>query len=950
MLGDINQNKVKSFAGVLLGLKTPKQILKIAAQEIASIIGCERVGVSFLDENFSDNIVWASEPNHQDYVSPFTLAHNCLKFDDYELTLPLVINDVARSSYPVAITRQLEQSSLNSLMIFPLQAAGRVFGWIECQCLSRFRRWRKEDYILLKALAESLSLFLKQAVEVSNLLKKEMRYRLIIDQLPGMVVEISDHGEIIYFNKAAAAHTSEGQTLEDFLSGLLDPNDLAQLQQTLSNDISELISDKKKVIENQSKLKNSQTKSVRIRITRMPGEEGRLLFIGILHDLLVDQLPEVQAIPTVTLDNTLQAAQSQLLQQNRKIEALYEVARALNFSTDPSVVTLKGLRALVKATTSDGGLAFMYDRTSRKLELVASEGVSSAFIEAIESSLPGDSLVRNVAESGQGVLSDNMQQEPSVRSEIARIENIRSVILQPLIFEDNVLGVVFIFCREAGRFTNDDFDLVKAATSQVAVAARQAEVFSASKRQANSLAALYRLSHELSQYLTVEEVSQHAFKILHEVLACKRMWLGVMNEQRTHIKGLAGFGPGIRKPLIDLQIELNLRHDFLDDALSRREPVIVPEDAKAECSGLNRIVKNLKLGAFVILPLVSLGQIVGVLLIEPAIAQGFFNESKLSLLNSMAGEIAAVILARRFEARIAESDKMRMAGLLASGVAHNFNNLLQAIMGQASLIQLQLPSDSPANKSSSVILEAAERGGQLVRQLMAFSQPNSLQKKKLSINQMVLDSRDFYRSVLGPGIDLKLDLRSDVPEIDGDYSQLQQAITNMLINSKEAIPEGRSGFVKLSTVGVRLRSNEVDPELPPGYYLRINLEDNGLGMDEERRARCFEPFFTTKNIDKTSGVGISGSGLGLSSAYSVLKQHQGLITVQSYLGEGTVFSVYLPAYEPRANQTLSSNIEASPVHKEVVQKIGSIVVESSNGHTNGNGIAKQNGVGHVKES
>lgn len=929
MIGDVIQNRVRGFAGALLGLKTPKQILEIAAYELAQVLGCERVCINFLSEEASFHVVWAGEPSQQTYQSGFELVQNKFQYGEMEVGLPLVINDVARSAYPQVVTHALEKASISSLMIFGLASETQTLGWVEVHSLSRFRRWRKEDYLLLKALCDNLALFLKQSAEVASLLKRERHYRQMLENIPSAVIEFDQTCLILYRNRAASQKFAKLDDMREVLSALaISP---AKLQ----GQFNQLISGKQASLSYESSDSESVGVNIEFQTLTPATQEGVATFLAIISEVKTVAVEVVKELPPVQVDTK---PSQQLIDQNRRVEALYEVAQALQFSTDPAVVTLKGLKAVVKATNSDGGVAFLYDRSARRLELVASEGVSAAYVDAIEKTLEGYSLVRHVAESGEGLLMDNMQHDPRARVEVAKIENVQAAILQPLMHEGQVLGELMIFCREAGRYNTEDFDLVRAATSQIAVAARQAELYTSSKRQANSLAALYRLSHELSQYLTVEEVSQHAFKILHEVLACKRMWLGVMNEQRTHIKGHAGFGPGVRKPLIDVQIELNLRHDFLDEALSRREPIIVPENAKAECSGLNRIMRNLKLGAFVVLPLISLGQVVGILVIEPAVAQGFFNENKLSLLNSMASEIAAVILARKFEARIAESDKMRMAGLLASGVAHNFNNLLQAIMGQASLIQLQLDPNSPLNKSSKMILDAAERGGQLVRQLMAFSQPTTMQKKVVSVNQLLQDSHDFYRSILGASIDLKYDIRSDAPLVEADYSQLQQALTNMLINAKEAIPEGRAGVVKLSTVGVRLRSNEVDPELAPGYYLRVNLEDNGLGMDEEKRSRCFEPFFTTKNVDKSSGVGIGGSGLGLSSAYSLVKQHQGLITVQSYVGEGSVFSVYLPAVESKP-----ASIESPSLDKQVqVERNGHNSEPSP--YLNGNGVHKTNGV------
>jgi hypothetical protein len=121
------------------------------------------------------------------------------------------------------------------------------------------------------------------------------------------------------------------------------------------------------------------------------------------------------------------------------------------------------------------------------------------------------------------------------------------------------------------------------------------------------------------------------------------------------------------------------------------------------------------------------------------------------------------------------------------------------------------------------------------------------------------------------------------------------------MNAKEAIEGKADGMVTITVSRVRLRSAEVDPELAPGVYVRIDVKDNGLGMNAEQQLRCFEPFYTTKNVDPGTGVGLSGSGLGLSAAYSIVKQHSGLITVSSEVGEGSTFSIYLPLRMPEDN-------------------------------------------------
>ncbi|MCB0318765.1 MAG: GAF domain-containing protein, partial [Bdellovibrionales bacterium] len=607
--------------------------------------------------------------------------------------------------------------------------------------------------------------------------------------------------------------------------------------------------------------------------------------------------------------------------QKVRIQALYEVARSLVINLDPAVVTLKGLKALIRATKSDSGLGCFYDETSGKLELVAAEGLSQNYIDqAVQLIEGGISLVRYAVENKQGMLIDNIQEDPRAASDLAKNEGLESTIVIPLIFESQVLGAIVTFCKQRNKYTEDDFDLVAAASSQIALALKQAETYQDEKETAESIGTLYRLSHELAKAMAPEDIASHAFPILQEEVSCKRMWLGIINEQGTHLVGKGGFGPGIRKGVIDIQIELDLQHDFLDQAIQTKRPVIVETSQKMECSGLTRLVKRLELGSIVIVPLVSLGQVVGVFIIEPSIGSRAFLERKIALLSNMASEMASVILARRFEARMADADKMRMAGLLASGVAHNFNNMLQAVMGQASLIEMQLPQDSNLLESARTIIDSASKGASLVKQLLSFSADISNEREIIHVGKMLSDSKEFYKSVVGANIHLEIHIDEELLPISADYSGIQHALTNLVVNAKEAVIAGNGSFVKVHASLMRIRSGEVDPQLSPGKYVRIDVEDDGIGLNQEQLRRCFEPFYTTKNVDSSTGIGFEGSGLGLSSAYSIIRQHDGMIKVRSMPKEGTVFSIYIPSAHVISKEIQSG--ETQELMESVIFNIG----------------------------
>jgi hypothetical protein len=151
---------------------------------------------------------------------------------------------------------------------------------------------------------------------------------------------------------------------------------------------------------------------------------------------------------------------------------------------------------------------------------------------------------------------------------------------------------------------------------------------------------------------------------------------------------------------------------------------------------------------------------------------------------------------------------------------------------------------------------------------------------------------------LGRDILLSIDsqVRAEV-QVRGDPSQFSQVITSILANARDALSGIDDGEVGISVHSVIVRAGELGADLSPGHYVRIDIRDNGIGMEDEGRYRCFEPFYTTKNVDRDTGVGLNAAGLGLSAAYAIIKEHDGIITVHSKRGEGTIFSIYLPAYE-----------------------------------------------------
>jgi PAS domain S-box-containing protein len=238
------------------------------------------------------------------------------------------------------------------------------------------------------------------------------------------------------------------------------------------------------------------------------------------------------------------------------------------------------------------------------------------------------------------------------------------------------------------------------------------------------------------------------------------------------------------------------------------------------------------------------------------------------------------------EERFLVAQKMEAVGILAGGVAHNFNNLLMAIQGNASLMLMDLPEDHPHREKLLAIQEAVKSGAELTRQLLGFARGGKYEVRPININTVVEEMAHLFGRTRKE-ITIHKTLASDLWTVEADRGQMEQVLMNLFVNAADAMPRG--GELFLETQNVELDEDYVRPfSAKPGKYVRISVTDTGVGMDEETQRRIFEPFFTTKSLGR-------GTGLGLATVYGIIKAHEGIITVYSKPGEGSSFHIYLPA-------------------------------------------------------
>ncbi len=260
---------------------------------------------------------------------------------------------------------------------------------------------------------------------------------------------------------------------------------------------------------------------------------------------------------------------------------------------------------------------------------------------------------------------------------------------------------------------------------------------------------------------------------------------------------------------------------------------------------------------------------------------------------TIAGQPHLIIMAENITARmeleqhLRQAQKMEAVGQLAAGVAHDFNNILTIIQGHLSLQLATREFEESTRAALAETLTASERAAALTRQLLAFSRKQLFRPAPCDLNDLIEQQSSMLMRLIGEHIEVERECQSDLPPIMADAPSLEQVITNLVINARDAMPHG--GRLRMATGLVEISAARAaqNPEAREGKFVRFSVTDTGHGMDEATRERIFEPFFTTREVGK-------GTGMGLATAYGIVKQHEGWIEVFSDAGQGATFFIYLP--------------------------------------------------------
>jgi len=259
------------------------------------------------------------------------------------------------------------------------------------------------------------------------------------------------------------------------------------------------------------------------------------------------------------------------------------------------------------------------------------------------------------------------------------------------------------------------------------------------------------------------------------------------------------------------------------------------------------------------------------------------------------GTVLDISEVRRLQEHLFQSQKMEAINRFAGGVAHDFNNLLMVITSYCEFLSEEV-QDPEHRKHAAEALEACWRGAELTKQLLMFSRRQPIAQQVLNLSAVVRDMSGMLRRLLDSKIDLQFDLKEDLGRCKADATHIQQVLMNLSANARDAMPHGGRLLIRTSDAAVDAGQAARLAPMPPGDYVALTFNDSGAGIDPAIHGRVFEPFFTTKEPGK-------GTGLGLSSVYGIVKQNNGFIFLDSDLGQGATFTIYLPRIPNAAAET-----------------------------------------------
>lgn len=773
-------------------------------------------------------------------------------------------------SLPTLEQEFLMARGVASIMLVPIFAKSRWWGFIGLEDLHRARLWTRTELDVLFAAAHTLGAAINRQELELRLLEEQARLRQIFDHAPIGVWQLDMAGKIQYVNQTFLEllglpdrQGQAGQCFADILDAL-------PAQRCLQLDPATL-----------------DRPGVHVSFETVQGRDGALHDLEITKERIVDAAGRVVGLIGLSLDITARK------RAEAREAALARLALRLSTARTDEEVAQSATDTALELWSWDACFLMRYDRgTGNTIPLIhvdTIDGRRQSAPQTFGDPLPTSLIRRVLEEGGQLILREQAGEVGPITRRFGDLERpSMSMMYVPVRHEGLAIGCLSVQSYEAHRYDKGDLAVLQALADHCGGALMRV--------RAESLLEAERLRFQHLFHHSPVAIWLEDFSLVEE-------WMEELRSQGvTDLRAYLQRDPGQLARVFQLVRVLDVNQAAVEQNGARDKAHLIANlprlfteqtyvDAIHEFDALWQGRVSVEFESTSVRldgrPLILL------IRIEVPRRGGVPDFSQLVVTGTNITE------RRQAESQLRQAQKMEAIGQLAGGVAHDFNNILTAMTIQIELLAEDFRFNEQALAGIQELEKNAARAADLTRQLLTFSRRQVPRKQVLSLDDVVASVARMLGRTLGEHITMQLVRAPAAPWIEADRGMLEQVVMNLAINARDAMPNG--GQLTVSTETRDITADEVVGVggARPGPHVVLRVSDTGCGMDAETRSHIFEPFFTTKATGK-------GTGLGLATVYGIVQQHQGWIQVESEVGLGTVFRVYLPAASPGAHQNSAS--------------------------------------------
>ncbi len=598
-------------------------------------------------------------------------------------------------------------------------------------------------------------------------------------------------------------------------------------------------------------------------------KDGTLAWVNVNMTVIRDAAGQpMRTLATIEDITERKGTEERVRELNRVLRATGAVNALMVRERDPKRLLAEASQILVETR----GYRFVWiglvEAGSKRVVPQARAGKETGYFDTVtvtwDETPTGRGPIGTAIRTGQLVVCQDMATDPRLAPwrEDAKARGIASMAAMPMIHGSRVLGAVAVYSERAGAFDAEELGLLNELANDLAFALQSIEHEQEHKRVEESHARLATAVEQSAETIVITDASG---TILYANPAFEK------TSGYTRAEAL-GQNPRILKS----GQHAPEFYQQLWTVLGRGEV----------WSG--RFMNKKKDGTL------------------------YEEDATISPMRDATGKVVNYVAVKRdvtheaqLEAQLRQAQKMEAVGQLAGGVAHDFNNMLAIIRGNAELLLMRNRElTTEAREGLKHVVDASERAANLTRQLLTFSRKQVLHPQPLVLNEVIASLTRMLKRVIGENIDLQCDYAAPPQYIQGDPGMMEQVILNLVVNARDAMPQG--GQLRVATEPARFDEAvaQANPEARAGEFVCLRVSDTGTGIDPEVLPRIFEPFYTTKEVGR-------GTGLGLATVYGIVKQHGGWIEVSSQVGEGSTFKVFLPAIPTPARLAAAAAVEAN---------------------------------------